>query len=244
MKYSYYSDKGNHKKRNEDAFEIHIATSANRMRGMIAICDGVSSSDDGKYASRFVVSRLHELFEQWKEHSLDWHHEVNKVHEELYEQGKHSHKRYGTTLSLFYFEDDNYHILQVGDSRIYLYQDTLKQLSIDQTLAQQKYINQTISLEQLYESNERHILTQCIGITKRLSIVEDSGIWHRQDGVLVCSDGISNLLSESMLSEHMRLFLSEGSDEARKLGEEALALGEHDNLSAILFSRGEMYENA
>ena len=58
MKYSYYSDKGNHKKRNEDAFELHIATSANRMRGMIAVCDGVSTSDDGLYASRFVISKL------------------------------------------------------------------------------------------------------------------------------------------------------------------------------------------
>ena len=86
MKYSYYSDKGNHKKRNEDAFELHIATCANRMRGMIAVCDGVSTSDDGLYASRFVISKLHELFERWKEYSLDWRHEVNKIHEELYEQ--------------------------------------------------------------------------------------------------------------------------------------------------------------
>lgn len=239
MKYSYYSDKGNHKKRNEDAFELHIATSANRMRGMIAVCDGVSTSDDGLYASRFVISKLHELFERWKDQSLSWRYEVNKIHEELYEQGKCSHKRYGTTLSLFCFEDDSYHILQVGDSRIYLYQDTLRQLSVDQTLAQQKYNNQTISLEQLYESDERHILTQCIGITKRLSIVEDSGTWDKQDGVLVCSDGISNRLSISMLNEHMRLFLNEGSDEARQLGEEALALGEQDNLTAILYSRGD-----
>ena len=140
---------------------------------------------------------------------------------------------------MFCFEDDSYHILQVGDSRIYLYQDILRQLSVDQTLAQQKYNNQTISLEQLYESDERHILTQCIGITKRLSIVEDSGTWDKQDGVLVCSDGISNRLSISMLNEHMRLFLNEGSDEARQLGEEALALGEQDNLTAILYSRGD-----
>ena len=57
--------------------------------------------------------------------------------------------------------------------------------------------------------------------------------------MLVCSDGISNQLSISMLNEHMRLFLNEGSDEARQLGEEALALGEQDNLTAILYSRGD-----
>lgn len=238
MKYSFYSDKGNYKLRNEDAFELHIATFNDKMRGMLAICDGVSTSDDGKYASRFVIAKLHNLFELWKSHSLDWRNEVYKIHEELYQQGRYQHKRYGTTLSLFYFEDDIYHILQVGDSRIYLYQDTLRQLSVDQTLAQQKYLNQTISTKQLYESNERHILTQCIGITRKLHPVEANGIWHSQDGVLLCSDGISNQLNLTMLNEHMRLFLNENSDEAKQLAEEALSLGEKDNLTAILFSRG------
>lgn len=237
MKYSFYSDCGGFKKRNEDAYELHIAACGNQLRGMIAICDGVSTSDDGKYASRFVIAQLHHLFKS-RNHPVDWKNEVDHIHTELCKKGELHHKRYGTTLSLFYFDDDHYHFLQVGDSRIYLYQNSLFQLSVDQTLAQQKYHDQTISLEEYRQSNERHILTQCIGITKQLRPAEGSGKWQAADGVLVCSDGISNLLSLSMLNEHMKLFLQEGSDEAKYMAEEALALGERDNLSAILFSRG------
>lgn len=238
MRYSIYSNKGSRKQKNEDAYELHIASMKDRLRGMAAVCDGVSSCDDGKYAAHFVISRLHELFERWKCGSVDWRNEILHIHRDLYQKGIKERKRYGTTLSLFTFEDDAYHFVQIGDSRIYLYQRELRQLSVDQTLAQQKYCNHTISLEQLEESNERHILTQCIGITRQLQPIENSGQWHMEDGVLVCSDGISNLLSKSMLNEHMRLFLKSGSDEARYMAEEALALGEQDNLSALLFTRG------
>lgn len=238
MKYSFYSDCGSVKKRNEDAYELHIAACGNRLRGMIAVCDGVSTADDGQYASHFVIERLHHLFKLWNQREIDWRKAVYHIHEDLRKEGAKRHKRFGTTLSLFYFDDDNYWFLQVGDSRIYLYQNTLFQLSVDQTLAQQKYQNQTISPEEYQRSNERHIITQCIGITRQLQPQEGSGKWQTADGVLVCSDGISNLLSLSMLNEHMKLFLQEGSDEAKYMAEEALALGERDNLSAILFSRG------
>ncbi|NBJ64603.1 serine/threonine-protein phosphatase [bacterium c-19] len=237
MIYSYYSDCGNFKKRNEDAYELHVAASSERMHGMLAVCDGVSTSDDGSYASRFVIAQLHELFAKRNNQAIDWKAEIYRIHDALCAAGLRRRKRYGTTLSLFYFEDDNYHFLQVGDSRIYLYRHSLYQLSIDQTLAQQKYQNQTISLEEYRRSDEHHILTQCIGITKQLQLAEGHGSWRTEDGVLVCSDGISNLLSLSMLNEHMKLFLAEGSDEAKKLAEEALAYGEKDNLTALMFSR-------
>lgn len=237
MKYSFFSDAGNVKRRNEDAYELHIAAFGNKLCGMIAVCDGVSTSDDGKYASHFVIAQLHDLFQKRKQQTIDWKSEVIHIHEALYQKGANEAKRYGTTLSLFCFEDDEYQFLQVGDSRIYLYHDALVQLSVDQTLAQQKYHNQTISLEEYHQCDERHILTQCIGITKHLHLARGSGQWHKQDAVLVCSDGISNLLSLSMLNEHMKLFVNEGKDEAKYMAQEALALGERDNLSAVIFSR-------
>lgn len=241
MKYAGYSDKGVYKKRNEDAYIIRIASRGQSLRGLLAICDGVSSSDDGRFASTFIVKHLNSLFEEWKLAHMDWNRAILDLHEKLLQCGKKHHKRYGTTLSLFCFEDDEYQFLQIGDSRIYLYHNAIKQLSVDQTLAQQKYGSHTISLEEYYQSCERHILTQCIGITKQLEIAQTCGHWSLQDAVLICSDGISNQLSDKVLAVHMKAFLKHGCDEAKRLAEEAIALGEQDNVSALLFTRGTPY---
>lgn len=236
MIYSYYSDCGNFKKRNEDAYELHVAASSERMHGMLAVCDGVSTSDDGSYASRFVIAQLHELFAKRNNQAIDWKAEIYRIHDALCAAGLRRRKRYGTTLSLFYFEDDNYHFCRSGTAVfICIGIPCINCRSIRHWHS--KYQNQTISLEEYRRSDEHHILTQCIGITKQLQLAEGHGSWRTEDGVLVCSDGISNLLSLSMLNEHMKLFLAEGSDEAKKLAEEALAYGEKDNLTALMFSR-------
>ena len=100
MIYSYYSDCGNFKKRNEDAYELHVAASGERMHGMLAVCDGVSTSDDGSYASRFVIAQLHELFAKRNNQAIDWKAEIYRIHDALCAAGLRRRKRYGTTLSV------------------------------------------------------------------------------------------------------------------------------------------------
>lgn len=238
MKYSIYSDAGNVKLENQDAYILRVAKKQEHILGMAAVCDGVSSVDDGAYASHFIIHGLERMFDEMKTAHVDIKAKLMKLHHELYAYGKRKHQTYGTTLSLFVFLDDAYQYAQVGDSRIYLYQKDLLQLTNDQTLAKQKFDAQTISLSEYRLSNERHILTQCIGISNQLQIVEGQGSWKSKDAILLCSDGIHNLISKRELTHTMKEFLhTENYDGAEALGELALALGEQDNMTALMFTR-------
>lgn len=238
MRYACYSGAGRVKLVNEDAILLRVASRGSKLRGMMAVCDGVSSLTQSAYASRFVIKCLNELFEKWKQQQIQPLQELTAIHKALYAQGKKDHNAYGTTCSLFLFEEDHYQLLQVGDSRIYLLQDDLTLLTVDQTLARMKYDQQTISLAEYCHSCERHVLTQCLGIHMPIQIEQRKGTWHQRDCVLLCSDGISNLVTEEVLRKYMkRLLYTSHHDSAKMLAEAAMIAGESDNLSAVMFSR-------
>lgn len=238
MKYACYSNAGRVKAVNEDAILLRVAACEGKQRGMLAVCDGVSSLNQSAYASRFVVRCLNDWFERWKNQRIDPYQEFMKIHQALYDQGERKGNRYGTTCSLFLFEADHYQVLHVGDSRIYLWQDKLLQLSVDQTLAQWQYDRQMISLAKYRHSPQRHVLTQCMGVTMPIEVHCLQGTWRSDDAVLLCSDGISNLLSEAVLQKQLRRFLTTSHhDSAEELAKAAMAAGERDNVSAVMFSR-------
>lgn len=239
MRYDVASDRGMIKKENQDAYFIRVAKRNAHEMGLLAVMDGVSSCDDGAYASRFVMKALNHLFEKMKEKDVDLCVEIMDIHRSLKSDAKKHKQMLGTTLSLIYYYDDDLHLIQVGDSRIYLYQDHLRQISVDQTLAQMKYDAKTISLEQFHASEERHILTQCMGISPHLQIQESRFSWIQKDALLLCSDGIYNTLRNEDLENHMRMFLKNETQIAQKLIDIALAQEEQDNMTAILFTRSD-----
>ncbi len=239
MRYDVASDRGMIKKENQDAYFIRVAKRNAHEMGLLAVMDGVSSCDDGAYASRFVMKSLNHLFETMKEKDVDLCEEVMNIHQSLKSDAKKHKQMLGTTLSLIYYYDDNLHLLQVGDSRAYLFQDHLKQISIDQTLAQMKYDAKTISPEEFHAGEDRHILTQCMGISQHLQIQESHFSWSKKDALFLCSDGIYNTLRKEDLENHMHMFLKNEKRIAQKLIDIALAQEEQDNMTAILFTRSD-----
>lgn len=239
MRYDVASDRGLIKSQNQDAYLLRIANQRQHQIGLLAVMDGVSSCDDGAYASRFVRKALEQLFETLKKQKRDLCEEVMKIHSSLREDAKKHRQTLGTTLSLVYYDDDDLHLIQVGDSRIYLYQHQLKQISVDQTLARMKYDAKIISLQEYHASEEHHILTQCMGMSKQLHLQEERLSWQKKDALLLCSDGIFNQLRHDDLQNHVQMFLNNEPHIAQKLIDIALAQEEQDNMTALLYTRSD-----
>lgn len=238
MKYSVYSRKGRNRKENQDATLLCVRSYQERLMGMAAICDGVSCSSDGAIAAQFVIASLQHLFEKGQLHQRNLCEELNQIHHSLIAYGEKHHKQYGTTCSLIVFLEDEYRFVQIGDSRIYLNQNGFHQLSVDQTLAQAYYDAKLLTLQQFQASKDRHVLTQCMGMTPHLTLREERGRWKEEDGLFLCSDGIYHLVKEAQLHEAMTHFLENSKeDQALWLVELAQFLGEQDDCSAIFYTR-------
>jgi protein phosphatase len=128
----------------------------------------------------------------------------------------------GTTLVAIAYYDGEFYSLNCGDSRLYRYRNgELKQLSTDHSLSNLRG-----------EKQHSNIITNCIGggcTSSYVDIVEMTQDILDEDTYLLCSDGLSDMISD----EQIMKMLENGAD-ADALCEEAIAYGGYDNVSACV----------
>jgi PPM family protein phosphatase len=132
------------------------------------------------------------------------------------------------------FGDDLF-ILHIGDTRAYLFrQNKLKRLTHDQTVAQALADAGAISPSEVSTHRMRHTLTSVLGGEARKIQMEIRHV-RLMDGdrLLLCSDGLTDLVSEQEIAEVMAATES-SSDVCEKLTNQALQKGGNDNVTVVL----------
>lgn len=139
----------------------------------------------------------------------------------------------GTTLTLALLADDTLNIAHVGDSRAYLYRDSeLRQLTTDHTLVNELIELGRISPEEAEHHPHRHLITRVLGLGP---VGVDTATFElkRGDRVLLCSDGLTNMVSDFGIREI--LAAAEGVEATVwSLIEHANAAGGVDNTTAVV----------
>ncbi len=159
--------------------------------------------------------------------------EANRV---VYTLGKtdDSLRGMGTTLCCVHIHDEGIIYAHVGDSRIYLMRDkNVEQISEDHSLLRELVVAGQIREQNASEFMYKNIITKAIGTEP---IVEPSvNVCEAQakDILLICSDGLSDLLAredlEAILNKKQSLKKS-----ATELVAEAKKRGGHDNITIVL----------
>ena len=124
----------------------------------------------------------------------------------------------GTTLTLIKVSNDKLECLSVGDSPVYL----IKSNSCE-------VFNRLDQLEK-----KSPIITNCLGAntsSKELKVHYNTSSLLNIDGVIICSDGVSNKLNEQ---EILKLFNNNTKDLAHALVTKAIEKGSEDNASVAL----------
>ncbi len=145
------------------------------------------------------------------------------------------YERMGTTLTVSYSFGDDLFIFHVGDSRAYLFHNgRLDRLTHDHTLAQALADKGDISQETADKHKFRHLLTRAVGHHGGKLDVE---IHHLKlsdyDQLLICSDGLTDLVSDQQISEMLN---GSGSSQQKceSLVNLALQKGGKDNITVVL----------
>jgi len=138
-----------------------------------------------------------------------------------------------TTLTLWMGVWPWYYLLQVGDSRYYLYREgTLSQVSRDQTLAQD-LVDQGVFTRTVGErSRFAHVLSSAIGGEHTMPVVTRlKSEWHIVH--LLCSDGLTKHVSDERIAERLASMTS-AKQVCEQLLEDALEGGGSDNITMII----------
>ena len=140
----------------------------------------------------------------------------------------------GTTLCLVAIRKDKTLLCNVGDSRCYiLINGQLCQVSEDQTYVQFLYKTGKIKKEEMDTHPKRHVLMNALGTYPSLSVATTE-ITNAYDAILLCSDGLYNMLSEQEIEDVLNIETLSTSDKIDLLISRANKKGGKDNIAIVL----------
>lgn len=244
----HFSDCGNFRSTNQDAYCVRIARASAGVVALAVVCDGMGGLKRGEVASAAVIS----AFEDWFDHRLpallreglsamavetEWNVLVQDAHGKVCRFAAENGLRTGTTVSAVLLTGGQYYIMQVGDSRVYLDDRSARtavQATVDQTLAMRELLAGRITQAEYSQDSRRNILLQCIG-DGTVAPVFQTGAMSVQGACLVCSDGFCHFLTPDGLHGVLncawgRAALQQG---LLGLGNTARSLGERDNMTCV-----------
>lgn len=140
----------------------------------------------------------------------------------------------GTTLTLGVFGPDGHlDLAHIGDSRAYLKRgETMRLLTTDHTLVAELVESGRLQPDQVDNHPQRNLLTRAIGMAQEINIDTAADDLVPGDKVLLCSDGLWNMVTEENIASILELGPPE--DSAWNLIEAANAAGGLDNITVVV----------
>ncbi|WP_437584136.1 PP2C family protein-serine/threonine phosphatase [Paramicrobacterium sp. CJ85] len=135
-------------------------------------------------------------------------------------------------VSLSSQADCHWMVFNIGDSRVYIFEDDqLRQITVDHSAVQELIDEGKLLPEDAERHPQRNIVTRAVGVEEDA----DPDVWllpaeHEQTFV-VCSDGLVRELSDQEIADVLR---AGGEDRAQQLIDRALEAGARDNVSAVV----------
>jgi protein phosphatase len=227
--------------------EATLAVEPERLVSLAMVADGVGKGGGGEEASRVAVHDIAEYVGRATSAFYGWDSEGSEAfadvlteaalhcHMSLQERAKQDpdRKQYGTTLTLWVGLWPHAYLLQVGDSRAYMFRDgQLTQISRDQTMAQDLVDQGVLTQTGAHSSRWAHVLSSAIGGQEAAPVVTRiTRDWGSV--ILLCSDGLTKHVSDERIAERLAN-LKSSKKTCEELLQDALDDGGSDNISIII----------
>jgi len=206
---------------------------------LLTVCDGMGGHEKGEVASKIIATLFPVLFNVF--YARDGGEPPETMRRAAVRLNKAAHKQLsggdgrgmGTTLVSLFFDGKKAYVLNVGDSRAYLFRDgELTQISKDHSFVQALVDAGAVTEEEAFDHPQKNIITK--SMLTDPDVEPDVFEVEPQEGdiFLLCSDGLNDMLRDSEIEEIMRS--SEFKNTAKKLVDAALERGGKDNVSVIL----------
>lgn len=241
------TDVGARKKTNQDSCLCIQGTYKDHEFAVACICDGMGGLAKGEVASAALIKAV----EEWCEKDLPDFLQSGKTRVFDKSVGRMlcdtsiRIKNYsagigacGTTIAMVVLYRHTFHIVNVGDSRVYMFTKSLHQLTKDHTYVQREVDRGHLTLEEAEHHPRRSVLLQCVGAGETLAPDYLHGRYHESTTFLVCCDGFRHVLTPREMED---CFLPANILDEQKAARDLQSCvnliksrGEKDNISAIL----------
>jgi len=200
---------------------------------LFAVADGMGGHRGGEVASQLAVETLEKLFKKGIGELPDQVREANRV---VFERSVVDEKvaGMGTTLTAALVEGDRIRLAHVGDSRAYLLREgDLRLLTEDHTLVHRMVTEGEISKEEAETHPQRSVLTRALGVETVVDVDDDTVQVRPGDRLLLCTDGLTSMVSEQAVEEVLRA-VPDPQEAAQRLVQLANEGGGADNTTVVV----------
>lgn len=237
------TDKGKVRSINQDTFNLHI--DPDKDRAVLTLCDGMGGEKAGEIASSMACSRfMSHALEAFDESIVPLSVDIAResaawanlcVYDRAYSDDACSGM--GTTLVAAVINGMDAAVVNVGDSRCYwMAEGQLQQITRDHSWVQEQVDMGLITPDEAKSHPRKNLITRALGLQRRIRSDIFRIDLQRGDTLLLCSDGLSNLLSEQEITE--TLTTEESVQTAcRRLLQTALRRGAPDNVTVLILRR-------
>ena len=231
------TDVGRIRTHNQD-FIYSSSEPVGSLPNLFIVADGMGGHKAGDYASRFVVEQLTNYVRQSKSEEVVpmLREGIRDINRQLYRRSVNSEELsgMGTTLVAATVVGKTLYVANVGDSRLYLLRDHV----VSQVTRDHSYVEEMVALGQRVRGSKdyqekKNIITRAIGVDEEIHADFFSVDLMPGDYFLMCSDGLSNMVSE----DEMGWLIYEDNALEMKVGNLIAAANDHggkDNIAAIL----------
>lgn len=202
-----FTDIGNIRQNNEDSFIIK-ELGKNLIAAVVA--DGMGGHKGGMEASSFASSEIMNTIEKNYESFIKYtdiqkqkflKNAVVKVNKALYKKSKEDQtlSGMGTTLVVCIIYNNSYYVANVGDSRLYVISDDIKQITKDHSFVNELLDMGAISIEQAENHPNKNVITRAVGTEESVEADTYTGSINKKDAILICTDGLTNMVDDNTI---------------------------------------------
>jgi len=210
--------------------------------GLFVIADGMGGHGNGQEASRLAITALHDALklalvgspedDNYEQVLAEGAHTANLA---VYKRNRQQQLDMGTTLAVALVIGNTAYIANVGDSRVYLYRESegLEQITRDHSSVARLVEAGAITPDEVYSHPKRNEIYRSLGHQSTVKIDTFSVPLQVGDTLLLCSDGLWEMVRDSTIERIIESTLPDVSQACDELRQAALEGGGKDNISLI-----------
>ena len=198
------------REKNEDA-TLSITHPKNKNIKLLIVADGMGGKEKGEIAANYVIMYLHKWFIAKDIKTLNDNNKtidlltkyIKKLNTNLIK--KYGKDKLGTTLTLALINNNNTIILNIGDSRGYIYKNrNLIQVTEDDSDVWMYHKFGGVKKDHLRFFSNNNVITACIGICDELCNISTTIIDNDYDMIFLLTDGVTDMITDTKIKSLIR----------------------------------------
>lgn len=212
-------------------------TSVGKLPNLYIVCDGMGGHKAGDYASRYTVERIVASVtrSRWNDPVRVMRDAIQKANEILVVEAAEDVDKQGmgTTVVVATIIGRKLYVANVGDSRLYVINEQIKQITRDHSYVQEMILRGEVAPEDARNHEKKNVITRAVGADKKIDIDFFAEELGDKDTILICTDGLTNMLTDDKIHQVVMTH-TDTEITCKTLVEEANKSGGPDNITAVV----------